>query len=200
MKDQIKLLLLTICCSIFLMPFCHIVRAEPSDDSQWKSLETKYSTLRYRSFDDLTKFHKKINYSPEGWSIKSLFGGLNSNNLEDKIIKKIDALHERAQGILGMHKKMKKVTIILYSNKDQLRNSYSMICNGSTHAYGHASVPRAFFIFKFNNICINAEDLHEGILAHEMAHFIVDNFLSLQPPKPTAEILARYVDKHLFDK
>ncbi len=200
MKDQIKYLLLTICCNILLLSFCSIVSAGQSDNSQWKSLETKYSTLRYRDFDDLTKFHKKINYSSGSWNIKSLFGDLDSNDLVEDITKKTDALYERAQNILGMHKIMQKVTIILYSNKDQLRNSYSMISNGSTHSYGHSSVPRAFFIFKFNNICINAEDLHEGILAHEMAHFIIDNFLNTQPPKPTAEILARYVDKHLFDK
>ncbi len=200
MKKHLKTFFLIICCNFFLLPFCNIVKAELSDDSQWKSLETRYSILRYQSLKDLQKIHKKIKCSPKVWGFKSIFCGLDSNNLEDNITKKIDALYERAQNILGMRKNMKKVTIILYSNKNQLRNSYSRICNISTQAYGHSSMPRAFFIYKLNNIYINVEDLHEGILAHEMAHFIVDNFLSLQPPKPTAEILARYVDKHLLDK
>jgi len=200
MKDQIKAILLAILCNFIILSLCGIVNAKSSDDSQWKSLETKHTILRYQSLEDLQRIQKKINCSPKGRIFKSLFSGLDSNNLEDSIIKKIDALYERAQDILGMHKKMEKVTIVLYSNKDQLRNSYSRICNTSTQAYGRSSVPRAFFIYKFNNIYVNVEDLHEGILAHEMAHFIVDNFLSLQPPKPTAEILARYVDKHLFDK
>ncbi len=200
MKDQIKLLLVAIFCNFIVLSPFDIVRAEPSNDSQWKTLETRYATLRYQSLEDLQKIHKKLNCAPKGEIIKSLFCRLDPNNLEDNIIKKIDALYERTQDILGMHKNMKKVTIILYSNKDQLRSSYSRTCNKSTHAYGHSSVPRAFFIYKLNNIYVNVEDLHEGILAHEMAHFIVDNFLSLQPPKPTSEILARYVDKHLFDK
>jgi hypothetical protein len=41
--------------------------------------------------------------------------------------------------------------------------------------------------------------MHEGILAHEMAHAIIDQFLTVRPPSATAEILARYVDGHLFD-
>ncbi len=185
------------CCNILLLPLCNIVKAEPSDDSKWKSFETRHSILRYQSLEDLQKIHKKIDYNPEGWRIKSLFGALEPDNLKKTLAKKIDALFERAQDILGMHKEMDKVTIIVYPNKDKLRNSYSRICNSSTLAYGHSSVPRAFFIYKLNNIYVNVKDLHEGILAHEMAHFIVDNFLNLQPPKPTAEILARYVDKHL---
>jgi len=35
------------------------------------------------------------------------------------------------------------------------------------------------------------------MLAHEIAHAIVDNYLSVRPPRATAEILARYVGKHL---
>jgi hypothetical protein len=41
--------------------------------------------------------------------------------------------------------------------------------------------------------------MYEGILAHEIAHSIIDNYLLILPPKATAEILARYVDEHLFD-
>jgi hypothetical protein len=40
-------------------------------------------------------------------------------------------------------------------------------------------------------------DLHEGMLAHEMAHCIIDYFLLVRPPVASAEILARYVDEHL---
>jgi hypothetical protein len=46
---------------------------------------------------------------------------------------------------------------------------------------------------------VNADDLTEGILAHEMAHSIIDHFLVIRPPKAATEILARYVDRHLFE-
>jgi hypothetical protein len=47
---------------------------------------------------------------------------------------------------------------------------------------------------------MNVNDLHEGMLAHELAHAIVDHYLLVRPPRPTAEIIARYVDSHLKKK
>ena len=38
------------------------------------------------------------------------------------------------------------------------------------------------------------------MLAHEMAHAIIDNFMKLRLPRATAEILARYVDAHLLEE
>jgi hypothetical protein len=35
------------------------------------------------------------------------------------------------------------------------------------------------------------------MLAHEMAHCVIDHYLLIRPPMATAEILARYVDSHL---
>jgi hypothetical protein len=35
-------------------------------------------------------------------------------------------------------------------------------------------------------------------LAHELAHAIIDHYLIVQPPKSTAEILARYTEEHVF--
>ncbi len=49
-------------------------------------------------------------------------------------------------------------------------------------------------------IFINADDIHEGMLTHEMTHHIIDHFLTVRPPRASAEILAVYVDAHLFKK
>ena len=199
MKTYLKIFFITLFCNFLLLSPFNLAGGETSDNLQWKSLETTYAILKYQSEKDLKKFYKKVDYSPERWSIKSLIGGSSSDNLTANIKAKIDALYERVQDILGMHKKVNKVTIIVYHNKNQLGDSYSKVCNSATLAYGRSSVPKAFFIYNFNTIFVNAKDLHEGILAHEIAHFIVDNFLRVQPPRPTAEILARYVDKHLLD-
>ena len=39
--------------------------------------------------------------------------------------------------------------------------------------------------------------LRVGILAHEMAHAVIDHYFGVKPPKATAEILAQYVDAHI---
>ncbi len=199
MNNYLKNFFITVFCNFLLLSPFNLAGGETSGTLQWKSLETEYVILKYQLEEDLKKFHKKVDYAHERRGIKSLFGGSSSDNLKGNIRTKIDALYERVQEVLGMHKRVNKVTIVIYHDKKQLGNSYSEICSNATLAYGHSPVPRAFFIYSFNSIYVTSQDVHEGILAHEIAHSIVDNFLRIRPPKATAEILARYVDKHLSD-
>ena len=105
--------------------------------------------------------------------------------------KKVDALSLKVQQILDMRKKMKKVIVNIYHNEKQLHAAYYKI-------YGNPCRVRAWYIYEHNAIYINADDVNEGLLAHEMAHHTIDNYLSVRPPRNAAEILATYVDKHLY--
>ena len=108
-------------------------------------------------------------------------------------IKKADAVFQRVQNILGMQKKMDKVKINIYKSKAQLNKAYTAL-------YKETCTIRAWYRHRNNTIYVNANDLHEGVLAHELAHAIVDHYLLVRPPRATAEIIARYVDSHLTKK
>ncbi len=103
---------------------------------------------------------------------------------------KTDAIFERVQEILDMRKKNEKVIINLYPDKKTIETAYAEF-------YGQECRFRAWYEYKTNTISLNINDCHEGMLAHELAHSIIDHFLKVRPPKNTAEILARYVDTHL---
>ncbi len=45
----------------------------------------------------------------------------------------------------------------------------------------------------------NVDDVHDGILAHEITHVIVDHYLNIRPSKAIAEIIANYVDENLYN-
>ena len=162
-----------------------------SDDISWKSIETKYTIIYYQSFDDFKKFNCKVKYEQEEWSSKRLFSTHESNNLMERITIKVDALFERVQEILDMRKKMNKVSINIYHDKEQLNDAYSRI-------YKRPCRFRAWYRYTNNTVYVNVNDLHEGMMAHELAHSIIDHYLLVRPPAASAEILARYVDSHLF--
>ncbi len=122
-----------------------------------------------------------------------LFSSSDSKDIIDIVGKKVDALFERAQDILDMHRKMEKITINAYHDKDQLHAAFKQV-------YRKPCRIRAWYEFKFHTVFICIEDVHEGMLAHEMAHGIIDHYLKVRPPTATAEILARYVDSHLKKK
>jgi len=173
--------------SLFLLAFRVIVQAETP---AWQTIETKYTIIHHQSSEALKKFNNKVNYGQERWGLGRLFSTPSSDKVIDKIGKKVDILFERVQEILDMRKKMKKVTINIYDNKKQLHDAYSRIYKKSCRI-------RAWYRYRNNTVYINVDDLHEGMLAHELAHAIIDHYLLVRPPAASAEILARYVDRHL---
>ncbi len=175
-------------CIYFLSP-CIAARAEPPEDI-WKNLETKYTIIHYQNEKELEKFYVRIDYGSKNWGLKRLFSSSEPDNLEGIVRKKLDLLFERVQKILGMRKKLEKVTVNVYQNKNQLHKAFTQIYRAECHL-------RAWYRYKNNTVYVNVRDLSEGMLAHELAHAIIDHYLLVRPPRATAEILARYVDSHL---
>ncbi len=158
--------------------------------SHWMKLETRYTIIHYQSIQSLEQFHKSIHFGNGWWATSTSFEQL-SNEENLKITRlKIDGIFQRVQEILDMKKKFPKVKIHLYPNKTLLENAY-------LEKFKKKSPYRAWYEFKTNTISLNVLDCHEGMVAHEIAHSIIDNYLEIRPPKNTAEILARYVDTHL---
>ena len=175
---------------IYFLFLCNTASAEPPDDIIWKSLETKHTIIHYQNEKELKKFHVRIDYGPKSRGLKRLFSSSAPDNLEEIVIEKVDILFKRVQKILGMRKKMEKVNVNVYQDKDQLHKAFMMIYRTKCHL-------RAWYRYKNNTVYVNVRDLHEGMLAHELAHAIIDHYLLVRPPRATAEILARYVDSHL---
>lgn len=151
-------------------------------------LETEYTILVFGSMEVLSRYYSAVDYGPGHLNQSPAL--LSEADLKKNAAAKTDAVFERVQAILDMRKRIPKVRIRLYPNKAALKKVYAMISRDKR-------VLRAWYLFRTNTVYLNVRDLHEGMLAHELAHGIIDNFLRVRPPTNTAEILARYVDAHL---
>jgi hypothetical protein len=167
---------------------------ERSVESSWQYIETKHTIIKFVTLKTIKKVDHKIEHPKCKLSFKGLFALGASKSPAESVKQKVDAIVERVHEILDMRKRMKKVVIYIYPNNKHFHEASSRIA-GTTGAKRRI---RAWYIYEQNAIYINADDVHEGIIAHEVAHAIIDNFLAVRPPKATAEILARYVDKNLF--
>lgn len=161
-----------------------------ADEPEWPRLDTRFTSIHYQEEGDLEKFYSRIDYGPRHWGIKRLFSSSAPKNVQEAIVKKVDLLFERVQSILGMRKKIDKVNVRLHQDQDQLHRAFYNIYRQKCHI-------RAWYRYKNNTVYLNLQDLDEGMLAHELAHAIIDHYLLVRPPRATAEILARYVDRHL---
>ncbi len=160
-------------------------------DPLTQKLETRRAVLLYRSMEDLGEFESSVNYGGGGGFASLFSSGPKDEDLLDAVGKKVDKLYERVQEILDMRGDIPKVTLRLYPDRDALGRVYQ----------GFTGSPelrvRAWYIYERNTIFLNVKDVHEGMLAHEIAHAVIDHYLTVRPPRATAEILARYVDEHL---
>lgn len=198
MQKLLKIIIFLAGCSLYALLPCNTALAEPAGDLLRHSLETRYTVIRYQSVEDLEKFNRKIDYSRGQSGFMQMFSSSSSHDLTDEITNKVDAIYERVQNILGMRKKNKKVIINIYADKKQLYAVYLKHKDTAFRNFNPSSKFRAWYIHQNNTIYVNSSDLHEGMLAHEMAHAVIDHYLLIRPPTATAEILARYVDSHLL--
>jgi hypothetical protein len=185
--------LLLLWTTLFFVLFRHSAQAGTTEYIAWQCLETKYTIIFYQSAEDLRKFCAKVKYGPKDQGLRSSSSRTRLEDLTKSPSKKTDAVFERVQNILGMRKKMDKVKINVYKNKAQLHKAYAALYKGACSI-------RAWYRHRDNTIYVNANDIHEGVLAHELTHAIVDHYLLVRPPRATAEIIARYVDNHLTKK
>jgi hypothetical protein len=172
---------------------------ETPSEYTWHSLETTHTNINYQSLADLKKFNRKLdNYFAKCGLLRlSLCSG--TDTLSDKITKKVDVIYERVQEILGIHKKMKKVVMKIYSDKRQLNAAYSKLKKTGLQNYKTHRNIRAWYMPSNNTIYLNCNDLHEGMLGHEIAHYMIDHYFLIRPTKNTGEILAQHVDKNIFE-
>ena len=165
------------------------VLAEENEE-KWLSHETRHTILHYKSAEDLKRFNHNIDFSggDDGFFVFR-FSRDEKDTLE-KTGDKVDAIFERAQEILDMRKNMQKVVVNIYHDSGALDTAFFQV-------YRQPCRIRAWYRYWNNTIYINSRDIHAGMLAHELAHAIIDHYMVVRPPRATAEILARYVDEHL---
>jgi hypothetical protein len=195
--------------SVYLLFGLTHAAAGDTPSGRWETLKAKYLTVTYENIQDLNLFNEKIDFSPDANSFSSFLSAnqpsgtklrgtkprgtkVERTALENQVIQKMDALVEKVQLILDMRKPMNLI-VKLYPDKTALQGAYFNI-------YKKKREFRAWYIFEYNTIYLNVQDLFAEMLAHEIAHAIVNNYLSVRPPRATAEILARYVGKHLNKK
>ncbi len=155
-------------------------------------VKTTHTTITFTSLDDVAVLNEAIDFG-RNISLSSIFSSSGPTEKENELIRKIDLLFEKVQLLLDMGEEMRDVNIRVYANADELHAAYAKIFN-------KPGDERAWYVFKYNTVFINVQDVHDGVLAHEMAHAIIDNNLEARLPRASAEILAQYVDRHLRDE
>jgi len=106
---------------------------------------------------------------------------------------RVDRIVERVRTFLDMYPPDLYFGIYLFQTYDEIENAYKTM-----GILGKA--PIAFYSHRTKAIYISIEDITDRILAHEIAHAVINFYFVTPPPGKMQEILAQYVDKHLWRK
>jgi len=164
---------------------------EPAEGG-WNTFSSRFCTVFYQHGVDLRIVDRRINlrfadfYEPGDVRKKE---GLST---EEILAEKLDAIFNRVEEILDMFPSRVHVTINIYRERPELDKAYEDIFNEKNTA-------GSFYIYKTNIIYTTQKGISESILAHEMAHCIIDHYFVILPPRKIQEMLAMYADVHLKD-
>lgn len=151
------------------------------------STESKYTIIQYSNERDLNEFAAKI----KGLGV---FGFFKKKEKKDRLFlkNKIDEVVERVKVILDMYPLELRFNIVLYSTYKEVEREFRKFSFLSKS-------PIAFYYHTNRTIFVSVEDITDHILAHEIAHAVISIYFVTPPPAKMQEILAQYVDIHLWD-
>lgn len=103
---------------------------------------------------------------------------------------------ERVCRILDMYPPNLHFNIYIYTLQRDIEKLYFRM--GASHIF--EKIPIAFYSHKSKTIYVSLENITSGVLAHEIAHAVINFHFHTPPPQRMQEILAQYVDKHLWEE
>jgi len=174
---------------LFFLPLLFLLVSPPPAllaQDLLQTYKTQYTKISFIDEKDLHTFTINI-----GTGLSFLRDNPEQNPLLVK--NRVDKLVETVCSILDMHPLNLQFGITLYRTQSEIAAAYR-----KTGMFGHS--PLAFYSHGNRTIAVVAEKITDGILAHEIAHAVLCIYFGAPPPARMQEVLAQYVDKHLWDR
>ena len=170
---------------VILVIVCISLPVTVSSDNE---VASRYVTIKYVGEDCLKRFNKSISLG----SLSYLMANRRSITVIDEIKNKVDVVLERVETILEMFPKEVHITIVLLPSDEEVQKIFRS-------KYGKDVDFISFYSHRDKTIYISVRDIRIGVLAHEIAHAIIDLYYAIPTPVNVQEALAQYVEAQLGD-
>jgi len=182
-----KLPALCCLCLTLCILFANGAAAEPAD--AWIVREGYFCTVSIRSDVDRDALNQKIDTYRVDFGLTEK-PDMRGQGAQDEIAYKLDLIFSKVQELLDMRPAKIHTAVKIYRLKEEVEGVYAEIFwENGTYA--------AFYTFKLNTLFACEEAISAQVLAHEMAHCIIDHYFGMPPPKKIAELIAQYAELHL---
>lgn len=151
--------------------------------------EGRYVTLHYTSREHLKSFNEKLDL---GRKLSGQVGEKNIVTIEDEVLAKLDTVMEKVEVVLDMFPADLRINVVLLEAEDDVSQVFAQ-------KYGKQANHIAYYSLSEDTIYISVEDTRLAVIAHEMAHAIVDHYFTERPPYNIHELMAQFAEKHVTD-
>jgi hypothetical protein len=163
---------------LFYVPLPVIAQEEP------ETYESNCCSIQYSDAGYVSTFTRRIG----GYRYTST--GLDDN--PSNVKSRVDEIMGKVQATLDMHPSDFHISILLYPDYQSVEKIFRQFA-------ASGNVPLAFYSNRTKTIYVNVDSITVGVLAHEMAHAVINFYFEVPPPAKMQEILAQYVDLHIWD-
>lgn len=164
------------------------------------SFATRYTTVLAASPLDLLEMERRLHFSAPlaNSPYQVTTGAFAFHPGFPRLAAKIDAILDRTSQILNIQlAQQSRLNIVLVADGKEVRRRYRLIVPGQRGGvFGFGSL-EAYYATGNRTIYLSLRDLHEGILGHEMAHYLLCTVVCPPPPDSDQETWAHYVESRL---
>ena len=178
-QNQLLLTFIAVVLFILSSSICHAGEENPG------RLETQYATIFYPNQDVLYEFGRNISRE-RPFMRRDVARTLKMTGAN------LDRITFRVKVLLDMYPKDLHYNVYVYATYREVKDVFRDIGMVKT-------APVAFYLQNKRSIYLSVEALNGGVLAHEIAHVVINAYFPSPPPAKMQEILAQYVDRHLWD-
>lgn len=160
--------------------------AEAQDQTgAWQVAESKYFQIGYQNPADLVRLTSHL-YKSESRETAQRIKKTGVVGQRDLVV--YDRLYEQTMNLLGMRSSV-KLSIRIYPSYGALATEYERLAN-------RRDTVIAFYNPRLNVICVDSS-ADRSVLAHEMAHALMDVLFVPNPPLEVQELLAGYAQSRI---
>ncbi|MCF6178390.1 MAG: hypothetical protein L3J63_03240 [Geopsychrobacter sp.] len=149
-------------------------------------INTAFALIKCPDQKLLKTFNQKVRSRGYGFG----FGHKKSGNPQETARRQVNQLIGRIQEILDMRPKNLHFTIQILSSPQEVQATFFKEYNRKVDYI-------AFYSPRSETVYLSTKKLRRTVLAHEMAHAVIDRYFGKAPPVKIHELLAQYVEKQL---
>lgn len=145
--------------------------------------------LIYNSVEDLHEFNDNLTLTRQ---LSAMAHQKSPATIEEEVLAKLDIVIEKVEVVLDMFPNNLAITVRILADRAAVSGVYRQKYNRKVDYV-------AYYSLSENTIYFSAYDTSIRVVAHEIAHAIVDHFFEVRPPYNMHELMAQFAEKHVTD-